>query len=491
MEDPYRYKVICDPVHNEIPISKLEQELIDSPSFQRLRNLKQLGLASLVYPNATHTRFAHSLGVFRLMSRVIDLFVNREHFSADDKKKLRIAALLHDIGHYPYSHLMEFLDRDQTMRPNMLRKKSPAASPPAAVSAYPSHEDVGKLIILKRHDISDVLDSAGIDPAEIASIIRAEHTNAAYNRLIHSSLDVDRMDYLVRDSLGTGVPYGRIDIDYILSNLDIIKEKLEDIDSTNVVEGEPGKRAGETVDIVLSSKAETAAEHFLVARYFMHKAVYFHKTTFGFEALLRHILFMLRDRKHIYADGSDVEAMIADDAGFLAFHDGYVDSKVQEFARESSSEPLVDLCRLLINRTPPKLLHQVAALKESGQPMAAEYALFRKDRIEKIKELSERHGIPNEFWIWEDLPKEVSFESLGPFVALSQISDLKPEETAELIRVKTSSGEVRKLVDDQNSIIHHLSKLRLQMSRLYLAKPVDKSKLEEIRAEVRAWAKPD
>jgi HD superfamily phosphohydrolase len=477
MGEDFRYKIICDPVHGEIPISRLEQRLIDSPSFQRLRNLKQLGLASLVYPNATHTRFAHSLGVFCIMSRVIDLFRDKGHFNEADKRKMRIAALLHDIGHYPYSHLMEFIDRDDRYRPTLLAKESAGAGGAVKRERYPKHEKVGQLIITKRPDIVEILASEEIDPAEIASIISGEHSNAAYNRLIKSSLDMDRMDYLVRDSLGTGVPYGRIDLNYLLSNLDVVKEKDED--------------GQEIVDVVLSSKAATATEHFLIARYFMHKVVYFHKTTFGFEALLRHILFIMRDRGDIYEDGVAIESMIMDDAEFLNFHDGYIDGKLQELTKASGSGPLIELCRLLKNRTPPKLLHEVAVLKEASHDDNSSYALFRKDKVRKIKDIAAKHGLAEEFWIWEELPKDVSFESLGPFVPLSQMEDIKPGEAAELIRIRRPDGAVRKLVEDPHSIIHHLSKLRLQMSRLYLAKPVSESKLDEIRAEVRSWAKPD
>jgi hypothetical protein len=199
----------------------------------------------------------------------------------------------------------------------------------------------------------------------------------------------------------------------------------------------------------------------------------------------------MREKNLIYADGAEVEAMILKDAEFRCFHDGYVDSRVQEHAEKAEATPLNELCRALRNRTPPKLLHQVAVLREASHEQNPEYALFRKDKVKKIKELAAKHKIADEFWIWEDLPKDVSFESLGPFIPLSQVGDLKPEETAELIRIRTPDGQLRKLVDDQHSIIHHLSKLRLQMSRLYLAKTVDPDKLEAIKKEVQGWAKPD
>src|SRR5262249_22609600 len=158
-----------------------------------------------------------------------------------------------------------------------------------------------------------------------------------------------------------------------------------------------------------------AAEHFLIARYFMHKVVYFHKTTFGFESLLRHILFLLRERGEIYADGKAIEDLILDDTAFLNFHDGYVDAIVQHFAERPLPDPLVELCRTLKNRTPPKLLHQVAVLREASHDDNSSYVLFRKDKIKKIKDIAAKHGLAEEFWIWEELPKDISFESLGPF----------------------------------------------------------------------------
>lgn len=157
MADNCRYKIICDPVHGEIPISRLEQQLIDAPSFQRLRKLRQLGLATLVYPNASHSRFAHSLGVFQIMSRIIDLLVQRKRFDDDDRRNMRVASLLHDIGHYPYSHLMEYVDRDKHRPSYLSRPKTTKASQLEKASRYPDHEKIGQLAITKRPDIASVL----------------------------------------------------------------------------------------------------------------------------------------------------------------------------------------------------------------------------------------------------------------------------------------------------------------------------------------------
>ncbi len=469
MADDYRYKIVCDPVHGEIPLSRLEQRLIDTPSFQRLRNLKQLGLASLVYPNATHTRFAHSLGVFRLMSRIFDLLVTQGRFTDDDRRKMRIAALLHDIGHYPYSHLMEFIDKDKH-RPKFLRAAQPTEAAGTTFERYPDHEKIGQIVITKRSDVTEVLTTAQIDPEEIASIIRSQHPNLAYNRLMHSSLDVDRMDYMLRDSLGTGVPYGRIDIDYLLNNLEVVDQ-----------EG--------VLDVVVSHKAATAAEHFLVARYFMHKAVYFHKTTFGLEALLRQVLFLMREAGHIYRDGGEIEKLIETDE-FLDFHDGYVDSKVLHFANQTDGSALSHLCKALKGRKPPRLIHQVGVLLDAHQS-DAEYALFTKDRAGRLKQLAQTHSIPIERWVWEDLPKDIRFESMGPSIMLAEAAELDEDEMAEMIRIRNPDGTICRLVEDKRSILHHLSKLRFRTSRLYVVGPVEEATMNAIRAEVVGWTKPD
>src|SRR5262245_52475840 len=193
--DEFRYKVVTDPVHGDIGLSQLEVDLIDTPSFQRLRRLKQLGLASLVYPNADHSRFAHSLGVFHLMGRGIDTLIHKERLDeSTDKQKLRLAALLHDVGHYPYSHLMERVDADPLCHEWLGAGGQPPTDP------YPDHEELGKWLVTGRPDLSNLLTSDGFDPAEIAKNFKGEHDRHIYNDLIHSSLDFDRMDYLIRDS---------------------------------------------------------------------------------------------------------------------------------------------------------------------------------------------------------------------------------------------------------------------------------------------------
>ncbi len=278
---------------------------------------------------------------------------------------------------------------------------------------------------------------------------------------------MDRMDYMVRDSLGTGVPYGRIDLHYLLSNLDVTDDG----------------------DVVVSYKAAAAAAHFLVARYFMYKTVYMHKTTFAFESLLRHILWLLREQGAIHRGGKQIAELVLTD-GFLDFDDRYVDRIVDDYSRRRRPKEVAHLCRALKQRVPPKLVHEIAVLRHRSHDTAPEYSLFVKDRAEKVGRLVSKFNIERSRWIWED-PKDVKFESLGPFVGLSEARDIKPDETAELIRVRERDGSVRPLVEDKHSIIHHLSQLHLRMSRLYVVGPVNEDELVKIQKEVRSWVKQD
>lgn len=238
---------IYDELHGYIGLTELESHIIDTPIFQRLRRIKQLSAAWLVYPGALHTRFSHSIGVMHVMGIIAEKLARDGYIPGDDIQLLRIAALLHDIGHYPYSHTLEayYLKIDG-----------------------PSHEQLARHIILRDPDLSDVISSSSIDPWEIISIIEGRHKEPVYNMLLGSDLDADRADYLPRDALHTGVTYGVIDLHRIIDTLTV----------------------GEDGALAVSYKGLHAVENFYVARMHMYKSVYYHKTIIGYEALLRLIV---------------------------------------------------------------------------------------------------------------------------------------------------------------------------------------------------------
>ena len=227
-------KTIKDSVHDHIAVEGPALDLLDTPAVQRLRHIKQLGTVELVYPAANHTRFEHSLGVYHLASRALD------HLGIEGPaaRHVRAAALLHDVGHTPYSHNVEPLIERETGK---------------------SHEDVEG--ILAEGAVAAALKEHGLDPDRIAGLIRGE---GRYAGLVSGELDVDRMDYLVRDAHHTGVPYGTIDHGRLVRELAFIDGEL-----------------------VLAEGNVQTAESLLLARALMNPVVYNHHVARISKSMLR------------------------------------------------------------------------------------------------------------------------------------------------------------------------------------------------------------
>jgi HD superfamily phosphohydrolase len=209
-------KVIRDPIHDYIELDDLALALIETPQVQRLRRIRQLGFSNLVYPGANHTRFEHSLGVYHLAKHLV------KQVDEQQRNELLAAALLHDIGHGPFSHATEDLIMRYTRK---------------------SHEDIEEF--LRKGEISDILKDYSLSPSVIAAHIRGDTDPG---QIIHSEIDVDRMDYLVRDA-----HYGLIDHVRLIHELKFNENRL-----------------------VLNIGGLQAAESLLVSRFLMHPTVYFH-----------------------------------------------------------------------------------------------------------------------------------------------------------------------------------------------------------------------
>lgn len=245
-------RIYRDPVHNIIRLrtdsdeGELMMRLIDAPEFQRLRRIKQLGLGLYTYQGAEHSRFTHSLGAFHLMTRVLDRLGEKYQIQKNDRAAARAAALLHDVGHGPYSHVME----------KVLGFHHEAWTVQVVLS---NETEIGRLLRDHSPDL----------PEKVAAIIEGRFQPAALAQLVSSQLDVDRMDYLLRDSLMTGAKYGIYDLEWIINALAI---------------DEAGDR------IYVAARGLYAVEAYLQARYYMFRQVYFHRTLRSAEAVLRSAL---------------------------------------------------------------------------------------------------------------------------------------------------------------------------------------------------------
>jgi hypothetical protein len=254
-------KTIKDSVHDHIEVDGVARDLLDTPAVQRLRHVVQLGTSSLVYPSANHTRFEHSLGVYHLACEALDHL----GVSGMNAKRVKAAALLHDVGHGPFSHNLEPLTHRRTGK---------------------YHDDVHELF--EKGEVGVVLEDHDLSPARVADLVAGD---GKYGQIVSGELDVDRMDYLVRDAHHTGVPYGTID------HGRLVRELTFDRDD----------------DLVLDEGNVQTAESLLVARALMIPTVYNHHVTRISKTMLRRAAERLLATTDV--DAEELRRM--DDPGFL------------------------------------------------------------------------------------------------------------------------------------------------------------------------------
>lgn len=299
---------IKDPVHGYIKLTELEQKLIDTPEFQRLRRIKQLSGAHYAYPGATHTRFSHSLGTLYLAGYIGDILFAKNFLSKDDLQKLRVAALLHDIGHGPFSHLFEeviFSKRGLT------------------------HEDLTKRVITET-SIKDILEKYGFSPENIANLAvgQSKEDPLFMNEIIGGGLSVDVVDYVLRDAYFTGVEYGQVDVHRLLNSFEVHEKENR---------------------LALDYAAIYSLEALFISRYEMFKAVYFHKTVRASEIMLVQA-FMLADDILNFSDFRSIQSLMElDDESIL--------SKIM-YSKEDSLKESKTLIENVLNRKLIKCVYE-------------------------------------------------------------------------------------------------------------------------------------
>jgi len=410
MQPSLKYsKWIYDCVHGYIGVTEVERSVIDTRIFQRLHYVRQLGAAYFVYPGAVHTRFSHSLGSMFVMGKIAEKFMSSGYISDwDEVQKLRLAALLHDLGHYPFSHALEAL---------MRRKSGEKAK----------HERISSSII-QRTELRDKI-SKNYDPNEILAIMTRTYTkNPLFSPLMDSDLDVDKIDYLLRDAHHTGVSYGFIDLERIIRTLDIDEEKR----------------------MAILEKGRQALENMLIARYHMYQTVYYHKTVAAFELKIQKIYEkLLGENPPLVYDIDSIYKLEGD--SLFSFNDNYLWGAVAK----STSETVKELVSYLSARTPLQVAYEAPALSLSGQATEQYHKMQLLELPKHIEGLSKESGI-EEDWIFYARPP-----------ALELLANPK-DETA--IRVIMDNNESIPLVEYDKSIIYHLYKYHFLNARVYTKK---------------------
>ena len=339
-----KLKIINDPVHGFIKIPyEIIFDIMEHRCFQRLRRISQTGLLSLIFPGATHTRFHHAIGAMHLMFNALEILKQKGvKISTEEEKGAMLAVLLHDVGHGPFSHALENILMDNW-----------------------HHEKLSLLLMEQlNEEFSGELTIA-------IQMFQGKYHRKFFNQLISSQLDVDRLDYLKRDSFYTGVSEGNINTQRILSTLNVLDDEL-----------------------VLDEKGIYSIEHYLVARMFMYWQVYYHKAAVLAENLLIKIMNRAKtlvsqnvkveaseNLKYFLYRESSTQATEEDIARFMELDDTDVLQAIKSW-KNHDDFVLSYLCKTVINRKFPKIIY-------SSTP-------FSDDLVqEKVQETNLHFGIEN------------------------------------------------------------------------------------------------
>lgn len=351
-------KTISDPLYGSIEVSEEALRIIDTKEFQRLRHIKQLGTVYLVYPGANHTRFEHSLGAYYLA-----LEITKKLEIENYKEELTMAALLHDVGHGPFSHLLE------------------------EVPGIPWRHEKESINIIKKSKISDILNDEGIDVSRVCEYILGKGNLGAF---ISGDLDVDRMDYILRDShyTGIGVTY---DFHRIVNTMKVMGS-----------------------NIVIEEKGIIAVEGFLIARHVMYSRVYLHHTTRSSEGMLKKAILHLIKEGYV-----TVEDLV-----------GYDDIHFWKILREGTK-----FSKFIAERLFTRNLYKRAIelkWKEVPKELRDEILSSRNAIANIEKEISEEAGVEEEYIIVDASPLHTG-KKIGVKILLKDGTIVSFEDVSRLV----------------------------------------------------------
>ena len=443
-----RGKVFRDPIHGLIRIDPGDDfvlSLINSPEFQRLRRIKQLGVSNFTYPAAVHTRFVHSLGVFNFAQRILRLLQRRyaedravTELLRENAKVVKAAALLHDIGHGPFSHMIE-----------------------RAFPAVADHERKTVALIKDDGSIPERLTTHGIDPESVAALILKTSEYQFLTDIVSSQLDADRMDYILRDALNTGVEYGKFDSEWVLNSL--------------CLGGEPNADAADHKNLRLCLEERRglySAEQLVMARMHMSFQVYYHRATRGWEA---HLLCLLRLAGSLAKEGKlpggtppsvarflESEGVLEGDH-WLWFDESALEAAMQVWASSDDADRrLAELSRCFLLR------EKVFLCAEIARPTTTQAM--------KLNRELDRHGKDNVDWLFDDPP----FTSYKDFDAGFRSQKKAPDKGAVSTgAILVGSGEIGEQARPAESVSQVLAALgenpqgtRQSLCRLYFHRDI-------------------
>ncbi len=447
MEVIQKSKIVFDALYGFIHLTNLEWEIIHTPFYQRLRWIKQLGFTFYTFPGAEHSRYGHSIGVMfnahKILQRLGKAVPENDLFDdavqSPEKafhQSIRLAALLHDLGTFMFSHTTEmaYIRYGETTN-----EKGGKGHPD-------DHEHLGSYIIKNtdyENGITHILKKYRLDPQKISNLVKGVDPNVLANQILHSEIDCDRMDYLLRDAHYSGIKYGTYDRDYLLHHFRVANVNGHDV-------------------VAINHNALHAVEDFLMARFAWYSQVVRSARGARFDAMAEEICFYMLEKGKIYTYSQLMDMIANDPMKFYTFNDQYFMDRVHHFFYNGDFDKnprIKDMAHsLLLGRAPRTVKceeFKQRILNQDEDHVLDKIMKKAEDKIKEIKDVLKKKGSEKD-WIIEDLPKKhIIFVKSRKKIVKSKTSEnlLLERDPAKILM---DNGDVKLLGDVENSIISDL-----------------------------------
>ncbi len=456
----FKAHVVFDPLYGFIKLTSVEYEIIHSPFYQRLRWIKQLGFSFYIFPGAEHSRFGHSIGVMYNAHKILQscgrgvpdsqlLDANCLNKDAIYHKSVRLGALLHDIGTFCFSHTTEaaYISFGETTH----SKKGKGLAD--------DHENLGSFIIKNtdyKGGITRILKKHSLDPQAISDLVKGAHSSKLANQILHSEVDCDRMDYLLRDAYYTGLKYGAYDRDYLLYHFQVKKIGQHDI-------------------LTIKNNAIHCVEDFLMSRFSWYSQVIRSARGAKYDAIAERICFHFLEKNLMYKY-SDLLSMIeTNPMKFFGFNDNYFLSLTAESYSSGDLDKypqIKEMAHILLLERGAKTVRcdelQQTLLHQKENKMD-ERVIQRADaKVKEIVEYLKKHGQEND-WVISDLPKKPIIFARSK----EQIIKGKTEENLlyerDPVKISYDNGDVKLLAEVDNSVISTLQNFNNYIPNVFVS----------------------
>ncbi|EQC45403.1 HD domain-containing protein [Bacteriovorax sp. Seq25_V] len=447
--DVVKSNIVFDPLYGFINLTPLEVEIIHSPFFQRLRWIKQLGFSCYVFHGAEHSRYGHSIGVMHNAHHILKSCgraVSDEELhdpkcltkEAIYHKAIRVSALLHDIGTFCFSHTTEmaYIRFGETTNKR------------GGKGLKDDHENLGSFIIKNTNyegGLTYILEKYGIDPQEVSDLVKGVHPSVMANQILHSEIDCDRMDYLLRDAHYTGLKYGAYDRDYLLHHF-------------------KSMRVGDHDILTIKHNALHCVEDFLNARFAWYSQVIRSPRGARYDAIAERVCFHFLEKGYVYRYSDLLDMISKEPMKFFGFNDSYFMNTVHAKYIDGSLDnvpDIKDMAKTLLLKTGAVSI-KADELKQvllNQDDISGNEKVFKKahNKAKQIEAVIQEKGSSAD-WVLPDIPsKMIIFVKSPKAIAKdNNMSNLLLER--DPVKISYQNGDVKLLADVENSIISKLSR---------------------------------